>query len=295
MAKSKKKHEPKPYTLDTIAERVRAALRSILRDWKRLSRPLPTDPIPPRGQQGSYRFRVRGAESYEELQEEVLQFAGRVWQLKDGLIRWLKTRLQLRLTFTHLGTGQKVSGSGGTDAKRTIEDIAKMSLQLQLCADLYNTHKHYEDCDRSKYQPLLTGVRYQSAAGGMAFRYDGTRKEAEILTAEAGSVSTRIEVHSGTHNVNFGDAVVLVGQAFRYWLPIILRMELLVPGNPVDRSLLEDLASFDAEVNQCELFVDGDTGIDIARLTADQQALAVSDPAALLAILGKERPSAGPS
>lgn len=271
-----------------VGERVRAALRSIARDWQALRAPLPVDPVTPDSSTGSLGYRVRGAESHEELLEHVLQFAGRVWQLKDGLIKWLKTRPALRMTFTEPGTSRTVVGGGGRHSEKTIEDAAKLSLPLLLCADLYNTHKHYDDCNRSGYQPFLNGVRFQTAdAGAVGIRYDGARKIAELLVTKPSPMPFCIEILSGNLNVEFGDAVVVIGRAFRHWLPLIRQMGLLSPSGVADKAILDDLASFEEELDKAQPFKAGETCIDIDRLQADQRICANTDAAGFIARLSR--------
>jgi hypothetical protein len=184
-----------------IGNKIRAALRSIIRDWQSLHSPLLVDNVPVDVLSGSHRFRVPAGESAEELQERVIQFAGRVWQLKDGLIEWLKLRTALRIEFRD-SSGRTVTG-GGTSAEKTIEDIAKLSLPLLLCADLYNTYKHYDDCDRSRYQPFLNGAQFDtSKAGVLGIRFDGARQLGELMVENKTPVPLRIEIHSRNQPVS---------------------------------------------------------------------------------------------
>src|SRR5688572_15077289 len=101
------KHKKKKNYLDrrmadkaAVAEKLRAAIRSITRDWKSLREPLPVDEIGGELPKGCQRYRVRGGDSFEELQERIIQFAGRVWQLKDGLIKWLWRHPDFTMVFT---------------------------------------------------------------------------------------------------------------------------------------------------------------------------------------------------
>jgi hypothetical protein len=256
MAKRKKKMMQHS-VLVGLDEKLCAALRSVIRDWQMLRAPLLVDEIKnPLPTSGAQRFRVRGAESYEELQEGVIQFAGRVWQLKDGLIKWLQTRPSLRLVFSDTASGATVVGAGGDDAARTIEEAAKLCMPLLLCADLYNSHKHYDDCNRSGYQPFLNGVQLDgSKAGTLGIRYDGTRKIDEITVSNPTPVPFRIEVQSRNQPVDFGDAVVMIGRALNYWIPLVRQMELLSPSNAVDKAILDDLAVVEAAVKNANAFI----------------------------------------
>jgi hypothetical protein len=294
MGKNKKKQKANPVQSVTpvdVAEKVRAALRSIIRDWKTLRAPLPVDAMPDFPSE-TPRFKVRGAESFEELQEQVIQFAGRVWQLKDGLIKWLKTRPGLELLLTD-AIGRSVKISGGPNAERGVEDAAKLCLPLLLCADLYNTHKHYDDCNRSGYQPFLNGVQLDGTnVGSWGIRYDGARKSGEFTVANAAPVPFRIEILSRNHQAEFGDAVINVGIAFRHWLPVIRNMGLLSPTEKVDRAILDDLVKVEAEINGAKLFKPEDATIDLGSLSADQRFLLETDPGKFIANVAAASPKA---
>lgn len=294
MGRNRKNKKTKPYQPPTpavVGDKVRTALRSIVRDWRGLRAPLPIDAIPPEAPGDVPHFKVRGAESFEELHEQVIQFAGRVWQLKDGLIKWLKTRPGLDMTFSD-GTGRTVTGGGGTNAERTIEDAAKLSLPLLLCADLYNTHKHYDDCNRSGYQPLLNGVQFDGTNVGVwGIRYDGARKSGELTVGNACPVPVRIEIISGNRDVSFGDAVVTIGRAFLHWLPFIRNMQLLSATDKADRAILEDLATVEAEVKRADAFKPGDAAIDLSELPVEQRLLASTDPDKLIEAILKQAPT----
>jgi hypothetical protein len=281
--KNKKGKGSKKPSSAAIGNKIKAALRSIIRDWQSLHSPLFVDNVPVDVLSGSHRFRVPAAESAEELQERVIQFAGRVWQLKDGLIKWLKVSPALKINFRD-SLGRTVTGGGGASAVKTIEDIAKLSLPLLLCADLYNTHKHYDDCDRSRYQPFLNGVQFDtSRAGVLAIRFDGARQLGELMVENKTPVPLRIEIHSRNQQVCFGDAIVIVGRAFRHWLSIIRSMGILSASDVVDKAILHDLAKIETEIDSAKPFKEGEKAIDLDKLTIEQRQLAESDPAAFKA------------
>lgn len=269
-----------------IGEKLRAALRSIVRDWRALRNPLPVDAISPRPGSGAQSFQVRGAESHEDLLERAIKLAGRVWQLKDGLIKWLAARPSFRIVVTDANTGSVFVGTGGEGAERTIEETAKLSLWLLLCADLYNTHKHYDNCNRSGYQPFLNGVHFDtSKAGGMGIRFDGATKTGEMTVANATPIPVRIEVASRNHPVSFGDAIVVIGRAFQHWVPLVRQMGLLVPPDRADVAILDDLIAFENVLKNLHPFDPSDSAIDLDKLPIDQRALAHRDPAAFVAKL----------
>ena len=290
--KKKKRSKSNNSSPANIGEKLRVALRSIIRDWRVLCEPLPLDESNEDPQSGAQRYRVRGAESYEELQERVLEFAGRVWQLKDGLIKWIETQTTLKMEFTDTNSGSKLVGTGGQDAERIIEEAAKLSIHLLLCADLYNTHKHYDDCNRSKYQPFLSGVAFDMGKSGVVgIRYDGTRKTGEITVADPNPVKFQIEMYSRNNPVNFGDAVVVVARAFWYWIPLIRQMGLLSSDNPEDKVILDDLESVNSAIKNLSPFAPDAPVVNINDLPVDHRRLANDDPAALMAKLQVGKPN----
>jgi len=238
-----------------VAEKVRAALRSIIRDWNSLHAPLPVDEISTPIPNGAQRFRVRGAQSYEELQEQILEFAGRVWQFKDGLIKWLEAQPDLQLGFSDANTDSTVVGTGGKNARQTVEELAKICPPLLLCADLYNSYKHYTDCDRSGYQPYLSGVQFDTSTAGICgIQHDGSRKMGDVTVANPSPVPIRVSILSRNQSVDFGDAVVNIARAFRHWFPVVRQMNLLSASNVGDRAILNDLDSIEEAVDRLDPF-----------------------------------------
>jgi len=269
-----------------VAEKLRAALRSIIREWKTLRKPLPVEEVPNPIPKGGQRYRVRGAQSYEEIQERIIRFAGRVWQLKDGLISWLQTKPDMQLVFADANTNSTLVGTGGENAKPTIEEAAEFSLPLLLCADLYNTHKHYTDCNRSGYQPFLSGVQFDtSKAGTCGIQYDGARKTGDITVSRPDPVPIRAAILSRNTPVDFGDAVVNVTRAFNHWIPLVRQMELLSPNDRGDKAILDDLAEVEQTIETFDPFKPGDKAVENKQLPLEQRRLAFANPARFVAEL----------
>jgi hypothetical protein len=288
MARRKRKRRFQTDTgtaVEQVDDKLRAALRSIVRDWRTLREPLPVDLVS-ENRPGGFQYRIRASESYEELQELVIQFAGRVWQLKDGLIRWLQTRSGLTLEFSDADTGRKVVGSCGKSSEHTIENAAQLCMPLLLCADLYNSHKHYDDCNRSGFQPYLSGVQLQiSNAGTIGIYYDGSRRTGDITVANKCCVPFRIEILSRNHPVNLGDAVVVIGRAFAYWLSLIRKVQLLASHSNQDKPILDDLRRMELEISASDPFGPADKVANISELPIQQRLLARDDPGSLLSTL----------
>jgi hypothetical protein len=256
---------------------LRTKLRVILFQWKGLVEPLPIDEVLTPLPEGTPRYRVRGGESVEAIQARVIDFAGLVWQVKDGLINWLADHPTLKLP---VGPFQI---AGGSRAVTSVEEWAKLSLPLMLCADLYNTHKHYDDCNRSGHKPFLNGVAFDgSKAGAWGIYYNGARKTGDLLVTNRMPVPMRVELHSGTQPVDFGDAVIVIGNGFRHWIPVIRGMGLLAPNGLEDRAILDDLANMEAQVDRSSPFRAGDEVVDFKQLSTAEQKLARSDPAAFI-------------
>lgn len=259
--KKQKKVSDSLHPIDAVGDQLRTAIRKILRDWKTLRAPLPVDALP-EPVQGDLLYRVRGAESYEELQQRVITFAGLVWQLKDGLIQWLRHKPDLTIVLQNPATAETYVGTGGEHAKDTIEAMAKNNVMLLICADLYNDHKHYTNCNRSKYAPFLSEVRlaFGEATGGVGMLYDGAKKIGDFLVRKPAGVPWRVEVHSRTQPVNFGDAVLLVGRGFQHWMSLVRQMELLSSHRIEDKVILDELDVMNQQLAESNPFLPEDQG-----------------------------------
>jgi hypothetical protein len=289
MSKRRKRPKtPKRTIPGAIGEKLRIAIRSIIREWRQLGRPLPVDPITSERPKGAQEYRVRGAESYEELQEKVVHLAGRVWQLKDGLIKWLAMRPDFTIAVHCRQTSSVYVGTGGQYAMRTVEETARLCIEALLCADLYNTHKHYDDCNRSGYQPYLGGVELDGRDVGLwGVYYDGARKIGDFTVANPVPVPYRIEVLSRNHPVTFGNALTVIGRAFAHWISLIRQMELLSPTSNVDKAILDDLAAIEVDIRQAKPFDQTEGVLNIDELSLEQRCLSRSDPAAFVSAVAQ--------
>lgn len=266
-----------------LKKAIQSALRGIVRDWRELRAPLPVDRIEPLPPNGAQQYRIRGAESYERIQERVVSLAGRVWQLKDGLIGWLRLQTPAQVVFTEPILSTTVVSTTGEGAEAFIEDVAKASIPLLLCADLYNTFKHYNECDRSGWSPFLNGVEFDSSASGtMGIHYDGRRKTADLTVSTPGAVPVRVELCSRTHPVCFGDAVIVIGRAFRHWLPLVRAQGLLSPDDVEDQVILAELMWFEASIADESPFKPGTAVVDVTMLPIADRQLALTSPRAFI-------------
>ena len=211
---------------ENLASEIKEELRSIIRQWDKLHKPLRCSEkvnVP----EGSPCYRIEGAQSYEELQELVLRFAGSVWQLKDRFKSWVTVKgLKLREAESNGKQGKTYIGK---EAKDVIEKEAGKSLNLLLCADLTNTKKHGKlNRPRTKYLPILNGISLDTQRSGViGIKYDGASKSGDIVAANPEPVPCRIEILSGDGKYCFGDAVVVITRGFGHWTPFIRQLGVL--------------------------------------------------------------------
>jgi hypothetical protein len=191
-----------------VADGVQVELRGILRRWQLLRRPfdqfVQVEGLP----EDHPRWRLVSFTSYEAVQDEVLAFAGGVWQLKDRLKKWVDVkRLSLSIS---------------------IEKWAETNRPLLVCADLINAKKHGGPGNRSGYAPFLSGVHLILAhAGVLGMRYDGVNLLDEFLVTNPVPVPWRVEVWTSDGKGTLGDAVELIGRAFASWVPVIRTLKVL--------------------------------------------------------------------
>jgi len=204
---------------ENLANEIKVELRSIVRQWDKLHKPLRCSEkvnVP----EGSSYYRIEGAQSYEEFHELLLRFAGSVWQLKDRFKLWVKTKgLELRDTI-----------SDGKQVQTSIEKMVEKSLNLLLCADLYNTKKHGKlKYPRTNYAPILNGISLNTSKSGViGINYDGqASKTGDIIATNPEPVPCRVEILSGDGKYCFGDAVVVITRGFGYWIPFIIQSGIL--------------------------------------------------------------------
>lgn len=242
-----------PQSTENLAGEIKKELRSIIRQWKKLHKPLRCSEkvnVP----EGTPPYRIEGAQSYEELQELILRFAGSVWQLKDRLKLWVKAKgLELRETV-----------SNGKQARTSIEEAVKKSPNLLLCADLYNTKKHGKlDCPRTDYSPILSGVSFDTSKSGViGINYDGQASmTGDIVATNSEQVPFRIEILSGDGKNCFGDAVVVITRGFGYWIPVIRQLGVL-GDDPESKWITDNLCCIEEYLGNTSPFKSGDNMVD---------------------------------
>jgi hypothetical protein len=214
------KLQGKPEYIRSLSDGIKEELRSIIRQWDKLCRPLQCSEIREPLPVGHPHYRIEGAQSHEELTDLMLRYAGSVWQLKDHLKLWVQAKgLELRDT-----------SEDGSPQITSIEESANKSLNLMLCADLNNTKKHGTlNHPRTPYAPVLKGVSFDTSKSGViGIYYDGDgSKTGDILASNPHSVPYRTEITSGDGTTSFGNALVIITRGFGYWIPVIRQIGIL--------------------------------------------------------------------
>ncbi|MGA9347393.1 MAG: hypothetical protein WBW48_01135 [Anaerolineae bacterium] len=222
-------------TADEIATEIRAELRSILRARCDLYTPLQRfEPIASEsgGQTRYYvlfdmnrriRFeglKLGGLKTFtvpdERIYDRVLEFAKAVWHLKDRLHQYAKA------------THQQVD----------LDGIANQSANLLVCADLANKKKHGRNQNRSKLNPHLGLVKFDTSNNGpVEMYYDGAMKDKELIVANPVPIpfSVDILIHDG--NAVLGDAREIINSAFCDWLHVVQQLSILSGGDPETKAL----------------------------------------------------------
>lgn len=217
---------------------IRRELRSILRLLADLRAPLqkfePLKP-PPEGPRFYVAFDLRPRRRIsglklgglgklslpdERIQGAVWEFAERVWHLKDRLHQWVKA------------TGDN------TD----VEAFAETSQKLLMCADLANKKKHGQTENRSKVNPDVGNVNFDtSKSGPVEFFYSGAGKDKELLVTNPVPIRFTVELLIRDGTASLGDAVEIIHQAFTDWLPLIQKLGILSEDDNETKLLREQL------------------------------------------------------
>ena len=222
---------------DQIAAQIRAELRGILRLRDELRTPLqrfqPVEPTPAGGPSFYVTFdlrprrRIKGLKlggiqrlslPDEQIKAKVAEFTKAVWHLKDRLHQWVRV----------LG--------GATD----VDAFATCSKELLICADLANLKKHGRNENRSKLNPQLGNVDFDTSKNGhVEMFYAGASKDKEVIVQHPVPIpySVQLLIHDGT--ASMGDAVEIVARGFEAWLPLIRQLGVL-EGDAREERFLSD-------------------------------------------------------
>ena len=240
MSKSGKKHA-------IIANELRGELRSILRTRRDLYSPIQRFEaiVSESGEPNRYyvlfdmhpRIEFQGIKlggsgtlclPDEHIQDQVLELAKATWHLKDRLHQFAKA------------------------AKKQVDVDAysKKSESLLICADLANRKKHGRHENRSKQNPYLGLVKFDtSRSGGLEFFYDGAMKTKGLIVENPVPIPFSVDVlaqqgeDQQKDDTILGDAREIINSGFCDWLPLIDSIGLLSGDDPETitlRSILFD-------------------------------------------------------
>ena len=219
-----------------MREGIRAELRSILRQYAELNKPLDRfefaagrsvaepryyvafDTRDRRGVRG-LRSRIGTIQLPDEgIRDSTLQFAQSVWHLKDRLHQWLKAR----------------------DMLIDIDSFCQHNIHILICADLANTKKHGTCTNRSGLKPRLGLVKFDVSKNGIVeLFYDGAMKEKELLVSDPVPIPCEVQLEvEGREDIS-RNAVTVVWRAFLDWLPLIKQAGVLASDDPESVSLRE--------------------------------------------------------
>jgi hypothetical protein len=155
----------------------------------------------------------------EPIIEKTLEFAGKVWHLKDKLARYARE------------TGVAVD----------IDEYVNRHQPLTIVADLSNANKHGENRNRSGLGPHIEMVRFDTSnCGGIEMFLDGATHDKEIIVSNKLPIPFTVDLNTAGGAV-FGDAVQIIFDALRAWLPLIEQLRLLSADNRPVRHLRERL------------------------------------------------------
>ncbi|MBU0719348.1 MAG: hypothetical protein KJ749_13965, partial [Planctomycetes bacterium] len=226
-------------TMDQLAFELRAELRSILRQFDELRRPISQfarcpDPGPgqppfcvlfdnrPHRRITGMRTQMKKVELPDErIVDAVLSLAKSIWHLKDRLHQWVRA---------HKLPDDVKSHAEGCPA-------------LLIAADLANWKKHGRSENVSGQRPRPGLVEFDTSQSGVVeFFYNGATKEKELLVTNPEPIKFTVPVLTDAGDSQLGDAVEMLAQAFEHWKPLIRKVNALGDmQNPETRELARRL------------------------------------------------------
>ena len=152
----------------------------------------------------------------ERIQDCVLEFGKSVWHLKDWLHQFAKATNQ------------------GVD----LEAIANQSTDLLITADLANKKKHGRNENRSKLNPTLDLVKFETSnSGPIEFYYNGAMKDKELVVTNPVPIPFSVDILIHDSNAILGDALKIINNALFDWLPVIQQLGILSADDSETRTL----------------------------------------------------------
>jgi hypothetical protein len=168
----------------------------------------------------------------ERIQDAMLSLAQSVWHLKDRLSKWCKiNRLDV-----------------------DIEQFANGNTKLLVCGDLANTKKHGSKNNRSRLNPMLDLIWFDTSRNGpLEIFYNGKMKEKELHVTNPTPIPYMVPILCGsevkekqgkkTKKVLAENAVEYIWEGFQDWLPVIRKIGIFEIGHPEGRELFKLLFS----------------------------------------------------
>ncbi|MBN1591017.1 MAG: hypothetical protein JW888_16005 [Pirellulales bacterium] len=231
-------------TSNDIAAEIRSELRSILRLRRDLYAPLQrferiADPAngtrycvlfdmnPRKPIQG---LKLGGLKQLklpdEPIHDRVLEFAKAVWHLKDRLYQFAKA----------------------TNQPADLNAMADESSHLLVTADLSNKKKHGCNDNRSKLNPHLDLVAFDtSKSGAIEFFYDGAMKDKELIVTSPLPIPFAVDILIQDDAV-LGDAREIINKGLLEWLSVIQKLGILAGSDPATKALRMILLDADSSV-----------------------------------------------
>lgn len=238
MAKRRKRKQRTPASMERA---IRTELRTILRQYDELITPLNRFELHPRRSQTEPRFYV-AFDCRDRREITGLRTSIKTLVLPDEYI--LENILRLTQSVWHL----KDRLNQLANAKHVLTDVAETVMTsdaLQICADLANEKKHGACENRSGLSPALgTWTENEEArregvvefdtskSGVLELYYEGSTKTKELLVTNRAPIPFRVDILLNDGTSYRRDAVTVIYDAFKLWLPLIDDLEILDPDDP---------------------------------------------------------------
>lgn len=234
MAKHRQKSVATPASL--VGE-IRTELRSIIRQFEDIARPLDSFDGDPRSPKDKPRYYVNfGRRRHipftglklmaprmfladEQVDDAVLNLAKSVWHLKDRLHQWIKR----------------------TGAAADVKTWSDGCSHLLVCGDLANWKKHGRTENLSGLEPKLTEVFFDlTKSGGVEYFFDGSTKHQELIVTNPVPIpfTPRLILKGEPEPVN---AIIIIHSGFRRWVDLIEQLGVLAGDGRENRVLRETL------------------------------------------------------
>lgn len=222
---------------EKTAALIREDLRHALRLWDELHKPIDVFMADETRQIGQPRFYVvfdlkprkkiaglqiqtKNFEFYDEpIINKTLEFASKVWHLKDKLSKYARY----------------------SNCPLDIDGHVNQHQALKIVSDLTNANKHGGNGNRSGISPVIDLVRFNTSKSGVIELYlDGATKEKELLVTFKTPIAYTVDLKSSSGASQI-DAVQVIYEALICWLPCLRKLGVLDGDNREAKHLRETL------------------------------------------------------